>query len=124
MSSASMAKVMSHGGDGAGDHLHQSPRRLDLTCESAPPSKRRRISQGINLNKPIKNNTKYFTRLVGNQVMFTVPPCYPLWIEVLEEQRARLRSIIESYFDLQDDRSPDKCRTVCAAVDHLAADRY
>ncbi|KAL2457999.1 hypothetical protein Adt_46123 [Abeliophyllum distichum] len=56
--------------------------------------------------------------------MFTVPPCYPSWTEVLEEQRARLRSIIESYFDLQGDRSPDECRTVCAAVDHLAADRY
>ncbi|KAL2525484.1 Uncharacterized protein Adt_10538 [Abeliophyllum distichum] len=58
----------------------------------------------------IENNAKYFTRLVGNQVRFTVPPCYPLWTE--------------SYFDLQGDRSPDEYRAVCAAVDRLATNCY
>ncbi|KAL2486948.1 hypothetical protein Adt_31704 [Abeliophyllum distichum] len=43
----------------------------------------------------IENNTKYFTRLVGNQMRFTVSLFYPSWIDVLEEQRARLHSIIE-----------------------------
>ncbi|KAL2534105.1 hypothetical protein Adt_07456 [Abeliophyllum distichum] len=57
-------------------------------------------------------------------VRFIVPPCYPSWTEVLEEQRARLRNIIESYFDLHGDHSPDEYRMVCAAVDRLAADRY
>ncbi|KAL2479299.1 hypothetical protein Adt_32265 [Abeliophyllum distichum] len=42
--------------------------------------------------KPIKNNVKYFTRLVGNQ----------------------------SYFDLQGDRSLDEYQVVCTAVDRLA----
>ncbi|KAL2461223.1 hypothetical protein Adt_44643 [Abeliophyllum distichum] len=45
--------------------------------------------------QPIENNAKYFTRLVGNQVRFTVPPCYRSWTEVPQEQRARLCSIIE-----------------------------
>ncbi|KAL2466543.1 Uncharacterized protein Adt_42394 [Abeliophyllum distichum] len=72
----------------------------------------------------IRNNAKYFTHLVGNQVKFTVPPCYPLWTEVTEEQPAWLRSIIDSYFDLQDDRSSDEYQIVCAAVDCLAVDRY
>ncbi|KAL2487048.1 hypothetical protein Adt_31804 [Abeliophyllum distichum] len=72
----------------------------------------------------IENNAKYFTRLVGNQVRFTVSPCYPSWTEVLEEQRALLRCIIESYFDLQGDRLPDQYRAVCATVDYLAANRY
>ncbi|KAL2542634.1 hypothetical protein Adt_03612 [Abeliophyllum distichum] len=53
-----------------------------------------------------------------------MPPCYPSWTEVPEEQRAKLCSIIESYFDLQGDRLPDEYRAVCAAVNHLAADRY
>ncbi|KAL2525428.1 Uncharacterized protein Adt_10482 [Abeliophyllum distichum] len=66
----------------------------------------------------IGNNAKYFTHLVGNQVRFTVPPCYPSWTEVPVEQRARLRSIIEG------DRSPHEYRAVCADVDCLAADRY
>ncbi|KAL2517181.1 hypothetical protein Adt_13428 [Abeliophyllum distichum] len=43
----------------------------------------------------IKNNAKYFMRLVGNQVRFTVPPYYPAWTDVPEEQRARLHSIVE-----------------------------
>ncbi|KAL2486931.1 hypothetical protein Adt_31687 [Abeliophyllum distichum] len=43
----------------------------------------------------IENNTKYFTRLVGNQMRFTVSLFYPSWIDVLEEQRERLHSIIE-----------------------------
>ncbi|KAL2491301.1 hypothetical protein Adt_26929 [Abeliophyllum distichum] len=95
-----------------------------------PPSKQRNISRGINLEKVgqangkrplpivldnveqimhlIENNTKYFMHLVGNQVMFIVLLCHPSWTKVLEEQRARLHSIIESYFDLQDDRSPDE----------------
>ncbi|KAL2486273.1 hypothetical protein Adt_31029 [Abeliophyllum distichum] len=45
--------------------------------------------------QPIENNTKYFMHLVENQVRFTVPHCYPSWTEVLEEQRARICSIIE-----------------------------
>ncbi|KAL2525437.1 Uncharacterized protein Adt_10491 [Abeliophyllum distichum] len=68
--------------------------------------------------QPIGNNAKYFMRLVGNQVRFTVLPCYPLWTEVQEEQRLRLHRIIEG------DRSPDEYRAVCATVDRLAADRY
>ncbi|KAL2542852.1 hypothetical protein Adt_03830 [Abeliophyllum distichum] len=43
----------------------------------------------------IENNAKYFTRLVRNQVRFTVPSCYLSWTEVPEEQRGQLRSIIE-----------------------------
>ncbi|KAL2470898.1 hypothetical protein Adt_39034 [Abeliophyllum distichum] len=74
--------------------------------------------------QPIRNNAKYFTRLVGNQVRFTVFLCYPSWTEVPEEHRARLRSIIESYFDLQGDRSPDEYWAICAATDHLATNRY
>ncbi|KAL2542422.1 Uncharacterized protein Adt_03400 [Abeliophyllum distichum] len=110
------------------------------------PFKRRGISRDINLEKvwqvngkrpltiafdnvehkmqQIGNKVKYFTLLVGNQDRFTVPPCYLSWTEVPEQQRAQLRSIIESYFDLQGDRSPDEYRPVCADVDHLAADRY
>ncbi|KAL2505159.1 hypothetical protein Adt_20780 [Abeliophyllum distichum] len=41
-----------------------------------------------------------------------------------DEQQARLRSIIESYFDLQGDQSFDNYWAVCAAIDRLAADRY
>ncbi|KAL2541610.1 Uncharacterized protein Adt_02588 [Abeliophyllum distichum] len=122
---------MSHRDDDAGDPPQEPPHRLELFCESG-----RGISQGINLEnvwqangkmplpiafdnvecimQPIKNNVKYFMCLVGNQVRFTVPPCYPSWTEVPEEQRARLRSIIKS----------DEYRTVCAAVDRLAADCY
>ncbi|KAL2471340.1 Uncharacterized protein Adt_39476 [Abeliophyllum distichum] len=102
-----MADVMSHGGDGAGDPPQQPSHRLASTCESAPSLKRRGIFRGINLEmvwqangkvplpivertmQPFRNNAKYFTRLVGNQVRFTVPPCYPSWTEVPEEQRAR-----------------------------------
>ncbi|KAL2518768.1 Uncharacterized protein Adt_15015 [Abeliophyllum distichum] len=40
--------------------------------------------------QPIKNNAKYFTCFVRNQVRFTVPPCYPSLTEVPEEQRERL----------------------------------
>ncbi|KAL2498320.1 Uncharacterized protein Adt_23870 [Abeliophyllum distichum] len=108
-----MADVMSHGGDSAGDPPQQPPHRLDSACESALPPKRQGIFQGINLEKVwqangnmpfpiiertmqlIENNVKYFSRLVGNQVRFTVLQCYPSWIEVPEEHRARLRSIIE-----------------------------
>ncbi|KAL2474907.1 Uncharacterized protein Adt_35643 [Abeliophyllum distichum] len=54
--------------------------------------------------QPIGNNLKYFTCLVGNEVRFTVPPCYPSWTE--------------------GDWSSDEYRVVCAAVDHLVADRY
>ncbi|KAL2461910.1 hypothetical protein Adt_45330 [Abeliophyllum distichum] len=50
--------------------------------------------------------------------------CYPSYTEVLEEHRARLCSIIESHFDLQDDQSPDEYWAVRAVVDRLAADRY
>ncbi|KAL2541606.1 Uncharacterized protein Adt_02584 [Abeliophyllum distichum] len=122
---------MSHRDDDAGDPPQEPPHRLELFCESGWG-----ISQGINLEnvwqangkmplpiafdnvecimQPIKNNVKYFMCLVGNQVRFTVPPCYPSWTEVPEEQRARLRSIIKS----------DEYRTVCAAVDRLAADCY
>ncbi|KAL2526633.1 hypothetical protein Adt_11687 [Abeliophyllum distichum] len=110
LSCASMADVMSHGGNGAEDPSQQPPHRLDSTYESALPSKRRGIFRGINLEKiwqanekrplptiqSIENNVKYFTRLVGNQ----------------------------NYFDLQSDRLPDEYWAVCAAVDHLAADRY
>ncbi|KAL2480379.1 Uncharacterized protein Adt_33345 [Abeliophyllum distichum] len=60
--------------------------------------------------QPIINKVKYFTRLVGNKVKFTVPPCYPSWTKIPEEQHARLRSIIKSYFDLQDDRSSNEYR--------------
>ncbi|KAL2512869.1 hypothetical protein Adt_18469 [Abeliophyllum distichum] len=41
-------------------------------------------------------------------VRFTVPPCYPSLTEVLEEQWTWLRSIIESYFELQGDQLPDE----------------
>ncbi|KAL2471473.1 Uncharacterized protein Adt_04730 [Abeliophyllum distichum] len=123
---------MLHGGGGARDPLQQPPHRLD---SALLPPKRRGISRGINLEKvwqangkmpmqPIENNAKYFTGLVENQVRFTVPPCYPSWTEVPEEQRARLRSIIESYFDLHGNRSPDEYRAVCATVDRLATIRY
>ncbi|KAL2491265.1 Uncharacterized protein Adt_26893 [Abeliophyllum distichum] len=121
--------------------LHSSHLTGSLQPASLRPlPKRRGISRGINLEKvwqangkmplpiafdnvertmqPIGNNAKYFTTLVGNQVRFTVPPCYPSWTEVPEEQRARLHSIIEG------DWSPDEYRAVCAAVDRLAADRY
>ncbi|KAL2485671.1 Uncharacterized protein Adt_30427 [Abeliophyllum distichum] len=64
--------------------------------------------------QPIENNAKYFTRLIGNQVKFTMPPCYPSWTEVPEEQLARLQLL----------RLPDKYQAVCAAVDRLVADRY
>ncbi|KAL2531514.1 hypothetical protein Adt_04865 [Abeliophyllum distichum] len=105
-----MANVMLYGGGGARDPLQQPPHRLDsafhICSFSALPPKRRGISRGINLEKvwqangkmpmqPIENNAKYFTGLVENQVRFTMPPCYPSWTEVPEEQRARLRSIIE-----------------------------
>ncbi|KAL2542828.1 Uncharacterized protein Adt_03806 [Abeliophyllum distichum] len=75
--------------------------------------------------QPIENNAKYFTRLVGNQVRFIVPPYYPSWTEVPEEQRARLRSIIESYFNLHGE-SVARLSTwaVIVAVDRLAANRY
>ncbi|KAL2491517.1 Uncharacterized protein Adt_27145 [Abeliophyllum distichum] len=94
-----MANVISHKGDGAGDSPHQPPHWLDAFCESAPPSKRQSISQGINLEnvwqangnrpfpiafdnvehiiQPIRNNAKYITCLVGSQVRFTMTPCYP-----------------------------------------------
>ncbi|KAL2512862.1 Uncharacterized protein Adt_18462 [Abeliophyllum distichum] len=139
LSCASMADVMSHGGGGAGDPPHQSPRQLDSVCESEPPSTRG-ISRGLNLQKvwqangkwplsiafdnvehamqPIENNAKYFTRLVENQVRFTISPCYPAWTEVPEKQWARLRSVIEG------NRSPDEYWAVCAAVDRLVDDRY
>ncbi|KAL2481030.1 hypothetical protein Adt_33996 [Abeliophyllum distichum] len=41
-----------------------------------------------------------------------------------EEQWAQLCSIIESYFDLEGDCSPDKYKAVCAVVNFLVADRY
>ncbi|KAL2471541.1 hypothetical protein Adt_39677 [Abeliophyllum distichum] len=63
-------------------------------------------------------------RLVEKQVRFIVPPCYPSWIEVLKEQQACLHSIIETYFDLQDDRSSDEYPTVYTVVDRLAANCY
>ncbi|KAL2542475.1 Uncharacterized protein Adt_03453 [Abeliophyllum distichum] len=110
-----MADVMSHGGDGACDPLHQPSRTFHSSCEFVSPSKRLGISRGINLEKAwqanekrplsmafdnieqtIKNNMKYFMRLIGNQ----------------------------SYFDLQNDWSPDKYHAFCAFVDFLAADRY
>ncbi|KAL2480741.1 Uncharacterized protein Adt_33707 [Abeliophyllum distichum] len=137
---------MYHGGDGAGYPPHQPFHWLDVSWESAPPSKRWSISRGINLEKvwqanekkplpimfdnvehtmqPIENNVKYFTRLVGNQVRFTVLPCYPSWTEVPEDQQVLVTSIIESYFDLQDDQSLDEYREACTAVDRVATDRY
>ncbi|KAL2487217.1 Uncharacterized protein Adt_31973 [Abeliophyllum distichum] len=109
-------------------------------------SKQRDICRGINLEnvwqmnekrplpvafnnveqtmQPVINNMKYFTRLVGNQVRFTIPSCYPSWTEVLEEQRARLHSIIESYFYFQGNQSSNEYRTIYVAVDLLAVDRY
>ncbi|KAL2518242.1 hypothetical protein Adt_14489 [Abeliophyllum distichum] len=137
-----MADVMSHGGDGAGDPSQQLSHRLALGLRSP------RQGDGVSLEastlrwfgrltgrchflslvectmQPIRNTVKYFTCLVENQMRFTVHPCYPSWTEVSEEQRARLRSIIESYFDLQGDRSPDEYREVCAAVDRLVTNRY
>ncbi|KAL2492613.1 Uncharacterized protein Adt_28241 [Abeliophyllum distichum] len=102
---------MSYGGDSVGEPPQQPPHRLDSVCKSAPPPKRRDIFRGINLEKVwqangkmplsialmqmIGNNAKYFTRLVENQVRFTMSPCYPSWTKVLEEQRAPLRNIIE-----------------------------
>ncbi|KAL2480740.1 hypothetical protein Adt_33706 [Abeliophyllum distichum] len=84
---------MSYGGDGAGDRPQQPPHRIDSTCESGIGhfafDNIERIMQRI------RNNTKHFTHFVGYQVRFTVLPCYPSWTEVPEEQRARLRSIIE-----------------------------
>ncbi|KAL2471212.1 hypothetical protein Adt_39348 [Abeliophyllum distichum] len=101
-----MADVMSYRGDGAGDPPHQPPHRLNLACESVLPP---RQSDGVSFNaltlrrfdrlterghflsivertmQLIKNNAKYFTRLVENQVRFTEPPCYPSWIEVPDE---------------------------------------
>ncbi|KAL2466727.1 Uncharacterized protein Adt_42578 [Abeliophyllum distichum] len=133
-----MADVMSHGGDGVGDPPQHPSHRLASACESgnnfrsnSPPPKRRGISRGINLeivwqangkmplpivskHNPIGSNAKYFTRLVGNQVRFIMPPCYPSWTEVPEEH----------YFNLQGDRSPDEYCVVFAAVDRLAADCY
>ncbi|KAL2486146.1 hypothetical protein Adt_30902 [Abeliophyllum distichum] len=44
--------------------------------------------------------------------------------EVSEEQQTRLRSIIEIYFDFQDDQSLDEYQVVCAIVDRLTVDRY
>ncbi|KAL2542966.1 hypothetical protein Adt_03944 [Abeliophyllum distichum] len=100
--------------------LHEA-RWLDSLCESASPSpsKRRGISLGIKLEKvwqanekrplsiafdnikhimqSIRNNAKYFMRLVGNQV---------------------------SYFDIQDVRSPNEYQTACATVDRLTIDCY
>ncbi|KAL2471070.1 protein of unknown function DUF4218 [Abeliophyllum distichum] len=55
---------------------------------------------------------------------FTVRPYHPSWTKAPEEQWARLRNIIESYFDLQYDESPDEYRVVCAAIDCLVTDRY
>ncbi|KAL2471331.1 Uncharacterized protein Adt_39467 [Abeliophyllum distichum] len=116
---------MSHEGDCAGDPPQQPSHRLASTCESAPSPKRRGISRGINLEmvwqangKPFGNNAKYFTLLVGNQVRFTMPSCYPSWTEVPEEQRARATSMCRAIGLL------DEYRGVCAAVDRLAADRY
>ncbi|KAL2474821.1 hypothetical protein Adt_35557 [Abeliophyllum distichum] len=63
-------------------------------------------------------------RLVENQVRFTVPPCYPSWTEVLEEQWTWLHRIIKSYFDLQGDRSLDDYQVVRATIDRLATARY
>ncbi|KAL2526038.1 Uncharacterized protein Adt_11092 [Abeliophyllum distichum] len=111
---------MSHGGDGAGDPPQQPSHRIASVCEcsnnirsNSPSPKRRGISRDINLEmvsqangnmplpicivQPIKNNAKYFTRLVGNQVRFIVPPCYPSWTE--------------------DNRSPNEYWAVCATVD-------
>ncbi|KAL2487077.1 putative transposase [Abeliophyllum distichum] len=90
----SMADVMSHGGDSAGDPPQQPSHRLDSACKKMPlPIAFDNVERII---QSIENNTKYFTRLVGNQ----------------------------SYFNLQGDRLPDEYRAVCAAVDYLAADRY
>ncbi|KAL2497392.1 hypothetical protein Adt_22942 [Abeliophyllum distichum] len=94
-----MADVMSHEGD-------NHPRVSNGVSLEALTSRRfgkengkRPLSIAFNnvehTMQPIKNNAKYFTRLVGNQVRFTVPSCYPSWTEVPEEQWARLRSIIE-----------------------------
>ncbi|KAL2486180.1 Uncharacterized protein Adt_30936 [Abeliophyllum distichum] len=125
-----MADVMSHRDAGARDPPQQPSHHLVSACKSAPPPKRRGNSRGINLEKvwqangkmplpigfdivectmqPIKNNAKYFTRLVGNQVRFTVPMSYPSWTEVSEEQRARLRSIIEGTFPSLNSTSASK----------------
>ncbi|KAL2505167.1 hypothetical protein Adt_20788 [Abeliophyllum distichum] len=86
---------MSHGGDGASDPPYQLPCRLVSACESGQREEATSFDNVKHTTQPIENNTKYFTRLVGNQVKFTVLPCYPSWTEVPEEQRARLRGIIE-----------------------------
>ncbi|KAL2533258.1 hypothetical protein Adt_06609 [Abeliophyllum distichum] len=92
-----MADVMSHGGDGTGDPLHHLPRRLDSACEFAPSFKQRGISRGLNLGR------------------FTVPSCCPSWTEVLEEQRAQLRSVIETI---------GHPTSIGLSVPHLAANCY
>ncbi|KAL2497896.1 hypothetical protein Adt_23446 [Abeliophyllum distichum] len=122
-----MADVMSHRGDGVEDPPQQPPHRLDSTCEFGEIHHALVLPFMENEERtmqPIWNNTKYFTCLVGNQVRFTTPSCYHSWTEVPEEQRARLRSIIKSYFDPQGDQSLDEYWVVCAAVDRLVADRY
>ncbi|KAL2470913.1 hypothetical protein Adt_39049 [Abeliophyllum distichum] len=91
-----------HGSDGAGD----PPPSATPTGSIRPAS------------LPNENNAKYFTHLVENQVRFTMPPCYPSWKDVPDEQQTQLCSIIE------DDRSPDEYRVVCATIDCLAAYRY
>ncbi|KAL2491727.1 Uncharacterized protein Adt_27355 [Abeliophyllum distichum] len=103
---------MSHGGDDAGDPPPQPSRRLDSTCKFGNILYQTYcICYGVSLEALTLRR-------------FTVPPCYSSWTEVPEEQRAQLRSIIESYFDLQGDRSPNEYWAVYTTVDRLVANHY
>ncbi|KAL2526872.1 hypothetical protein Adt_11926 [Abeliophyllum distichum] len=61
--------------------------------------------------QPIRNNAKYFTLLVGNQVRFTVLPFLPF-----------MDRVATSIFKMIG--CPTKYQAVCAAVDYLAVDCY
>ncbi|KAL2453283.1 Uncharacterized protein Adt_49217 [Abeliophyllum distichum] len=108
-----MADVILHESDGAGHPPHQPPCQLDSLYKSTPMSKQRDICQGINFEKVPNRNRPLF--IAFNNVEHTKVP---------QEQRAWFCSIIESYFDLQDDQSLDEYWAMCAAVDCLADDHY
>ncbi|KAL2471174.1 Uncharacterized protein Adt_39310 [Abeliophyllum distichum] len=72
--SLSIANVILHGGDGAGDPPPQLPHRLNSTCEFAPSSKRQGISRGINLEKVWQTNGKRSLPIVFDYVEHTMQP--------------------------------------------------
>ncbi|KAL2480043.1 hypothetical protein Adt_33009 [Abeliophyllum distichum] len=97
--------------------LHSS----HLTGSLRPTSLCPRQSDKVSLEASTLRRFGRLTRrchFLSSNAQFTVPPCYHSWTEVLEKQRARLRSIIEG------DRSPNEYQVVCAAIDRLATDRY